>query len=155
MGSRPYFGKRISSMVNRNIREPLAGQCTDQRSLNLYTAVETQNYPTNFIPINSNFGNPLIAVFPRIAATDDTERSVPKWSRWFCCFNLRVMYVRVKWIWATLIISGSCREPTRVIIWQGNISVNVMVRSVSYFFGSTSRLVWLKLHAVSSSDSET
>lgn len=65
-------------MVNRNIREPLAGQCTDQRSLNLYTAVETQNYPTNFIPINSNFGNPLIAVFPRIAATDDTERSVPK-----------------------------------------------------------------------------
>lgn len=57
-------------MSNRANREPLAAQCTDPRSLALYTTVETQNYPTIFVPNNSNFGNPLIAVFPRVA-TDE------------------------------------------------------------------------------------
>ncbi|KJH48839.1 hypothetical protein DICVIV_05029 [Dictyocaulus viviparus] len=75
--SRQMMLKNSSTNANRNIREPLAAQCTDQRSLNLFTAVETQNYPTNFVPINSNFGNPLVAVFPRIAA-EETERPISK-----------------------------------------------------------------------------
>ncbi|CAJ0604973.1 unnamed protein product [Cylicocyclus nassatus] len=66
-----------TSASNRGSREPLAAQCTDQRSLNLFTMVETQNYPTHFVPINSNFGNPLIAVFPRIA-TDEAEKAPTK-----------------------------------------------------------------------------
>ncbi|KIH58796.1 hypothetical protein ANCDUO_10993, partial [Ancylostoma duodenale] len=75
--SRQMMLKNTSAMSSRGNREPLAAQCTDQRSLNLFTMVETQNYPTHFVPINSNFGNPLIAVFPRIA-TDDVEKSAPK-----------------------------------------------------------------------------
>ncbi|KAJ1371902.1 hypothetical protein KIN20_033937 [Parelaphostrongylus tenuis] len=61
--SRQMMLKNSSSMVNRNIREPLAAQCTDQRSLSLYTAVETQNYPTNFVPINSNLETHLLLFF--------------------------------------------------------------------------------------------
>ncbi|KAK6738298.1 hypothetical protein RB195_020421 [Necator americanus] len=75
--SRQMMLKNTSAMSNRGNREPLAAQCTDQRSLNLFTMVETQNYPTHFVPINSNFGNPLIAVFPRIA-TEEVEKSTTK-----------------------------------------------------------------------------
>ncbi|XGW07310.1 hypothetical protein V3C99_010477 [Haemonchus contortus] len=72
--SRQMMLKNNSSMSSRANREPLAQQCTDQRSLSLFTAVETQHYPTTFVPNNSNFGNPLIAVFPRIVA-EETDRS--------------------------------------------------------------------------------
>ncbi|KHJ84617.1 hypothetical protein OESDEN_15667 [Oesophagostomum dentatum] len=73
----PIHACYSSTMSNRGNREPLAAQCTDQRSLNLFTMLETQNYPTHFVPINSTFGNPLIAVFPRIA-TEEVEKPTTK-----------------------------------------------------------------------------
>ncbi|WKX96862.1 hypothetical protein Q1695_012927 [Nippostrongylus brasiliensis] len=73
--SRQMMLKSNVAMSSRASREPLAAQCTDQRSLSLFTAVETQNYPTIFVPNNSNFGNPLIAVFPRVATEEPIDRT--------------------------------------------------------------------------------